>query len=33
LVDDINIDQFRKINNNIKSLENEIMNLTMISAK
>ena len=33
LVDDIDIDKFRKINNNIKSLENEIMNLTMISAK
>ena len=31
--EDINIDEFKKINNNIKSLENEIMNLTMISAK
>ncbi|HPB78586.1 MAG TPA: MBL fold metallo-hydrolase [Sedimentibacter sp.] len=33
LLDDLDIDKFRKINNNIKSLENEIMNLTIISAK
>jgi metallo-beta-lactamase family protein len=32
-VEDIKIDEFKRLNNNIKSLENEIMNLTMISAK
>ena len=32
-LEDINIDKYKKINNNIKSLENEIMNLTIISAK
>jgi len=31
--EDIDIDKIKNINNNIKSLENEIMNLTIISAK
>lgn len=31
--ENIDIEEFKKINNNIKSLENEIMNLTIISAK
>ena len=29
----VNKEEFNRINNNILSLENEIMNLTMISAK
>jgi len=32
-LEDVDTDKFENINNNIKSLENEIMNLTMISAK
>jgi len=31
--DDINIDEYKKINNNILSLENEILNLSMLSSK
>lgn len=33
LKSEIDINEFKKINNNILSIENEIMNLTMISAK
>lgn len=32
-LEDVNYEDIKKLNNNIKSLENEIMNLTMISAK
>mgnify|MGYP001083179994 CR=1 FL=1 len=32
-LNDVNSEDLNKLNNNIKSLENEIMNLTMISAK
>ena len=32
-LEDVDTDKFENINNNIKSLENEIMNLTIISAK
>jgi preprotein translocase subunit SecE len=32
-LEDVNLEEIKRLNNNIKSLENEIMNLTMISAK
>ena len=32
-LEDLNIEEFKRLNNNIKGLENEIMNLTIISAK
>ena len=32
-LENLNIEEFKRLNNNIKGLENEIMNLTIISAK